>query len=128
VSVAHRVGTLGAHAFGLLVVVALAACHERVEPVAAQVARTGFPGDVTAGGGTSGEVMARASASGANPTEAGTPGIAQGAEGNTGGAALGGTTGNSSIAASGEKSPAQRAKGANAELPRNASPASPAAR
>ncbi|GAB3538148.1 hypothetical protein GCM10027343_03160 [Noviherbaspirillum agri] len=56
--------------------------------------QTGFPGQVTAGGGTSGEVMARA-ASAANTTAsmpAGTPGIPQGSGGTTGGAAMGGTS------------------------------------
>jgi hypothetical protein len=55
--------------------------------------KTHFPGMVTAGGGTSGEVMA---ANGGNKTNAvyagGTPGIAGGAGGNTSGAATGGTT------------------------------------
>jgi len=57
------------------------------------VRQTRFPGQITAGGGTSGEVMERSSkkvASGGDPS--GTPGIPEGSEGNTGGAALGGTT------------------------------------
>jgi hypothetical protein len=55
--------------------------------------KTHFPGMVTAGGGTSGEVMA---ANSGNKTDGvyagGTPGIAGGAGGNTSGAATGGTT------------------------------------
>ena len=54
--------------------------------------KTKFPGMVTAGGGTSGQVMA---AHGGAKTDAGyaggTPGIAGGAGGNTAGAATGGT-------------------------------------
>jgi len=51
--------------------------------------QTQFPGMVTAGGHTSGEVMAANSPGGAvNPGPAGTPGIPGGAEGNTGGAGL----------------------------------------
>lgn len=55
--------------------------------------KTRFPGMVSAGGGTSGEVMA---ANGGNKTNGvyagGTPGIAGGAGGNTSGAGTGGTT------------------------------------
>jgi len=60
------------------------------------ITQTGFPGQFTAGGATSGEVMSRATrvASGGQPS--GTPGIPQGSEGNTGGAAMGGTTGGTS--------------------------------
>jgi hypothetical protein len=94
---------------------------------AAAIAKTEFPGQLTAGGGTSGEVMARAQASGANPSEAGTPGIPQGAEGNVGGTAPGGTTGSSSIAGSGKQSPSQSAKGAT-EQPAKSAPPSPTAR
>lgn len=54
--------------------------------------QTGFPGMVAAGGHTSGEVMA-ANSPGAdvNRGPAGTPGIPGGSEGNTGGAAMGGS-------------------------------------
>jgi hypothetical protein len=93
----------------------------------AAIAQTHFPGGFTAGGGTSGDVMARTQAKGANPTEAGTPGIPQGAEGNVGGTEKGGQAGPSSIGGSGEKSSAQSAKGEIAQ-PRDGAPASPAAR
>jgi hypothetical protein len=56
------------------------------------ILQTRLPGDVTSGGGTSGEVMARNQADGAvQPGPAGTPGIPKGAGGNVGGAELGGT-------------------------------------
>jgi hypothetical protein len=52
-----------------------------------------MPGDITSGGRTSGEVMAANTPNGAvQPGPAGTPGIPRGAEGNTGGTAMGGTT------------------------------------
>jgi hypothetical protein len=55
--------------------------------------KTHFPGMVTAGGGTSGEVMAANSGNKTNAVYAGgTPGIAGGAGGNTSGAGTGGTT------------------------------------
>jgi hypothetical protein len=54
--------------------------------------QTGFPGQVTAGGGTSGEVMARSAQKKTDGTYAGgTPGIAGGSGGNTSGAATGGS-------------------------------------
>lgn len=56
------------------------------------VLQTKLPGHVTAGGLSSGEVMARAGRGSVEPGPAGTPGIPQGAGGNTSGAALGGTT------------------------------------
>jgi hypothetical protein len=53
---------------------------------------TKFPGMVSAGGGTSGQVMARSSKPKTDATYAGgTPGIAGGAGGNNAGAAMGGT-------------------------------------
>lgn len=56
------------------------------------VIQTKFPGQVTAGGGTSGQIMARSAKPETNAAYAGgTPGIAGGSGGNTGGAALGGT-------------------------------------
>lgn len=56
------------------------------------VIQTRFPGQVTAGGLTSGQVMARSSKPETNAAYAGgTPGIAGGSGGTTGGAALGGT-------------------------------------
>ena len=56
------------------------------------IVQTKFPGQVTAGGGTSGQVMARSAKPETNAAYAGgTPGIAGGAGGNNAGAAMGGT-------------------------------------
>ncbi|WP_019142655.1 hypothetical protein [Noviherbaspirillum massiliense] len=55
-------------------------------------AQTHFPGMVTAGGGTSGEVMAQAKQTTVQGNPSGTPGIPEGAQGNPSGAAMGGTT------------------------------------
>lgn len=56
------------------------------------VRQTHFPGEVTAGGGTSGEVMEHSKEIASSGAPSGTPGIPEGSGGNTGGAALGGTT------------------------------------
>jgi hypothetical protein len=53
--------------------------------------QTRFPGQVTAGGGTSGEVIARAGGAKSGAYMGGTPGIPMGSGGNTGGPATGGT-------------------------------------
>lgn len=78
-------------AAGLLV--GVAACDERSRS-AAGATQTGFPGQITAGGGTSGEVMARTAQTAQakdGSYAGGTPGIAGGSGGNTGGAATGGS-------------------------------------
>lgn len=54
------------------------------------VMQTHFPGEYTAGGGTSGEVIGRSSPVGSGNYQAGTPGIAGGAGGTAGGVATGG--------------------------------------
>lgn len=56
------------------------------------VVQTKFPGQVSAGGGTSGDVIAQAGGK-VTAAPAGTPGIPKGAEGNVGGAAMGGVSG-----------------------------------
>ena len=69
----------------------LSACeaHDRGST---SVRQTRFPGQITAGGGTSGEVLARNShPKTAGETTGGTPFHAGGAEGNTGGTATAGT-------------------------------------
>lgn len=61
-------------------------------PIKDGIRQTRLAGTVTAGGRTSGEVMAvSAKPAAPQPGPAGTPGIPQGSGGNTGGAALGGT-------------------------------------
>jgi hypothetical protein len=90
--------------------------------------QTGAAGTITAGGGTSGEVIAASKAQGPAPREEGTPGIPRGAEGNVGGTQLGGTVDHeTSMSGSGEKTPAQAAKGAP-QKPVESAPPSPAAR
>ena len=70
----------------------LAACQRAEAPATRGVIQTGYPGQITAGGGSSGEVMARTARPTTDATYAGgTPGIAGGAGGNTGGAETGGT-------------------------------------
>ena len=70
----------------------LAAGCNRHENAADGVIQTKFPGQVTAGGGSSGQVLARSPKPETNAAySGGTPGIAGGSGGTTGGAALGGT-------------------------------------
>jgi hypothetical protein len=70
----------------------LAACYRDHASAAAGVNQTKFPGQITSGGGTSGEVLARNAKPVTDGTYAGgTPGIAGGAGGNTSGAGTGGT-------------------------------------
>lgn len=69
------------------------------------VRHTAFPGQVTAGGGTSGEVIAQAKRATDASYAGGTPGIAGGAGGNTGGAATGGSVTESGHGPSGNTAP-----------------------
>jgi hypothetical protein len=79
---------------GLLLPVFLVACDREDGAVSdTGIQQSRFPGQVSAGGGTSGEVMARNKGVADTPDPSGTPGIPQGAGGNTSGAAMGGTTG-----------------------------------
>lgn len=86
---------LGAVAVSLALAGAVAGCNNGNGPNGnnAAVNKTGFPGQVTAGGGTSGDVIAQAKGGVNTQGPSGTPGIPQGKGGNTGGAAMGGTTG-----------------------------------
>ena len=71
----------------------LSACSRNTAPASDGVIQTKFPGQVTAGGGTSGEIIARTARPVTDAVYAGgTPGIAGGAGGNTSGAAIGGST------------------------------------
>lgn len=75
----------------VLAAMLLAGC-ERDRAAANGVVQTKFPGQVSAGGATSGEIVARTSRPVTDGTYAGgTPGIAGGSGGNTSGAATGGT-------------------------------------
>ena len=72
---------------------ALAACDRGGAPAANGVIQTKYPGQVSAGGMTSGQLMARTARPEIDATYAGgTPGIAGGSGGNTSGAETGGET------------------------------------
>lgn len=79
-----------AYAFSFLLIGAIVGCDERTDATTG-ARQTGFPGQITAGGGTSGEVMAQSTQKSDARYATGTPGIPQGSGGNTGGAATGGT-------------------------------------
>ncbi len=82
----------------------LAACSPRESTVAQR--QTNFPGMVTAGGGTSGEVMARNKKPKADGSYAGgTPYHAGGADGTTGGTATAGAVSESGHGPSGNTAP-----------------------
>jgi hypothetical protein len=71
---------------------ALAGCERGRHEQVAGVIQTRFPGQVTAGGGTSGQVLARSAKPVTEGSYAGgTPGIAGGSGGTTGGAATAGS-------------------------------------
>lgn len=86
----------------LLLAALLGAGCDRGPKVEDGVIQTKFPGQVSAGGGTSGEVIAQAGGNKQTAAPAGTPGIPQGAGGNTGGTRMGGTSGESSGLPAGE--------------------------
>jgi len=76
-----------------LAVALLGACDRGQAPAANGVIQTNYPGQVSSGGMTSGQVMARTARPETDATYAGgTPGIAGGAGGNTSGAETGGET------------------------------------
>ena len=79
--------------FGILAAcVALAGCDRGHTSPKDGIIQTKFPGQVTAGGMTSGQIMAHSRKPETNAAYAGgTPGLAGGSGGNTAGAAMGGT-------------------------------------
>jgi hypothetical protein len=82
------------------------ACSRTDQAADAGIRKTGFPGMVTAGGGTSGEVIARSAKPVTDGSYAGgTPGIAGGAGGNSGGTATGGGAQESGNGPSGNTAP-----------------------
>lgn len=90
------------------------------EPAASEVRQTRFPGQVTAGGNTGGEVMAAIPGPGVEGGYAGgTPGTAGGMGGNVGGAKMGGTVAESGVAPSGTdtKPPAVPPSGTDTKSP-----------
>ncbi|TFW32569.1 hypothetical protein [Massilia horti] len=106
---------------------AAAGCQKHAESVSG-VIQTKFPGQVSAGGGTSGQVLARNAKPTVEGTYAGgTPGIAGGAGGNTAGAATAGNVQESGQGPSqGTTQPASVGQ-AGAQLPpgEHATPAAP---
>lgn len=83
----------------------LGACGAR-DAGSSTVRQTGFPGQLTAGGGTSGDVFKRNSRpKTAGETTGGTPFHAGGAEGNTGGTATAGTVQETGQGPSGKQPP-----------------------
>ena len=93
---------------GLLMLAAAAlGCSPRGDAgtASAGARKTEFPGQVTAGGGTSGEVMAQAKRATDGSYAGGTPYIAGGSGGNTGGAATGGSVQESGHGPSGNTAP-----------------------
>jgi hypothetical protein len=99
------------HKSPLILVLAMAAvftsaCSRADKPADAGIRKTAFPGMVTAGGGTSGEVIARSVKPVTDGSYAGgTPGIAGGAGGNAGGTATGGAAQESGHGPSGNTAP-----------------------
>ncbi|MGF6272883.1 hypothetical protein ABIB38_001239 [Massilia sp. UYP11] len=82
--------TIGGMALAAIV---LAACDRDQAPAANGVIQTNYPGQVSAGGMTSGQIMARTARPETDATYAGgTPGTAGGSGGNTSGAETGGAT------------------------------------
>lgn len=80
------------HGAACAVLLASSGCNRDRADAATGVIQTKFPGQVTAGGGTSGQVIARSSKPVTDATYAGgTPGIAGGAGGTSGGTATPGT-------------------------------------
>lgn len=101
---------------GLLL--ASAGCHRENTDAATGVRQTHFPGMVTAGGGTSGEILAKNAKPVTDGTYAGgTPGHAGGAGGNTGGAATAGHVQESGQGPSSGTSQPAAAGGPGAKLP-----------
>lgn len=90
----------------LLLCLLMAACSDRDGAMRADagVLKTGFPGQITAGGGTSGEVLAQTTKTDGSYA-GGTPGIAGGSGGNTGGAATAGAVQESGHGPSGKTAP-----------------------
>jgi hypothetical protein len=103
----------------LLVLLALAGCQRDsgAHSSARDILQTRFPGETTAGGGTSGEVMARADTA---KTQGGTPGIPKGAGGNTGGAQTSQSTSAAGGASGSETARGQGSGGGTPSIPEGA--------
>jgi hypothetical protein len=92
----------------VVAILSLASCRQANQPA---TEGTAFPGQVSTGGATSGEVIAQAGRQKpSTPGPEGTPGIPQGAGGNTGGPAMGGTSGSANAAKPAAESEAEKQK------------------
>jgi hypothetical protein len=106
------------HGAACAALLASSGCNRDRVDSATGVNQTKFPGEVTAGGGSSGQVLARSSKPVTEGTYAGgTPGIAGGAGGTTGGAATPGTVQESGQGPSSGTSQPASAGRAGATLP-----------
>ena len=86
----HTISIVGGAA---MLAILLAGCDRGPAPAANGVIQTKYPGQVSAGGMTSGQIMARTARPETDATYAGgTPGTAGGSGGNTSGAETGGET------------------------------------
>jgi len=85
-------------AWALAALLLAAGCTEQHGIAPGTVAQTRFPGQLAAGGMGSGEVMQKTKQATTSSMPAGTPGIPEGACGNTSGAGMGGTTPNAAVA------------------------------
>lgn len=89
-----------------LLALALSACdRSATAPAEEGVRKTDFPGQVTAGGGTSGDVVTASERARDASYAGGTPGHAGGMGGNVGGAQMGGTVSESGHGPSGTTQP-----------------------
>lgn len=107
--------TVKASMIALTCTMMLTACSDE-RPQPGTIRQTGFPGQVTAGGTSSGELMSRIDNTVAQ-MPAGTPGIPEGSGGSTGGAAMGATVQSQAAAGNGGSNPPP--------TPSQAAPASP---
>ena len=90
-------------ACALAAVLLAAGCTERHGISPGTVAQTKFPGQLAAGGAASGEIMQRTKQASSSSMPSGTPGIPEGAGGNTSGPAMGGTSPNAAVAGNAPK-------------------------
>jgi hypothetical protein len=76
----------------------LGACGERAGGNRSEARQTNFPGQIAAGSKSSGEIMERSRETIKSQMPSGTPGIPEGAGGNTSGPAMGGTSPGAAVA------------------------------
>ncbi|WP_194711111.1 hypothetical protein [Noviherbaspirillum soli] len=84
--------------FALSGMLLLGACGERAAGNRSEARQTNFPGQLAAGSKSSGEIMERSREATKSQMPSGTPGIPEGAGGNTSGPAMGGTSPGAAVA------------------------------